>query len=148
MLLLRITYSITVLCSSVYCLIYAFLTGTKGSVTCCTTKHITLTKLLLHQRDLKMLSKRYIAIVYSRSFISMMFYILIPKLMIQVFSFGQMTAMKAANKELKGMMKTVKLEDIDVRSIFLCNIFVMFSRFSGLQWIFVVSLFSSVSNCI
>lgn len=25
-----------------------------------------------------------------------------------------MTAMKAANKELKGMMKTVKLEDIDV----------------------------------
>jgi hypothetical protein len=59
-----------------------------------------------------------------------------------------MTAMKAANKELKGMMKTVKLEDIDVRSIFLCNIFVMFSRFSGLQWIFVVSLFSSVSNCI
>lgn len=78
----------------------------------------------------------------------MMFYILIPKLMIQVFSFGQMTAMKAANKELKGMMKTVKLEDIDVRSIFLCNIFVMFSRFSGLQWIFVVSLFSSVSNCI
>ncbi|PWZ18091.1 Charged multivesicular body protein 5 [Zea mays] len=26
---------------------------------------------------------------------------------------GQMTAMKAANKELKGMMKTVKLEDID-----------------------------------
>jgi hypothetical protein len=60
-----------------------------------------------------MLSKRYIAIVYSRSFISMMFYILIPKLMIQVFSFGQMTAMKAANKELKGMMKTVKLEDID-----------------------------------
>jgi hypothetical protein len=28
-----------------------------------------------------------------------------------------MTAMKAANKELKGMMKTVKLEDIDVSSI-------------------------------
>lgn len=27
---------------------------------------------------------------------------------------GQMTAMKGANKELKGMMKTVKLEDIDV----------------------------------
>jgi hypothetical protein len=26
----------------------------------------------------------------------------------------QMNAMKAANKELKGMMKTVKIEDIDV----------------------------------
>lgn len=25
-----------------------------------------------------------------------------------------MTAMKSANKELKGMMKTVKIEDIDV----------------------------------
>ena len=33
---------------------------------------------------------------------------------IQVLFIGQMTAMKAANKELKGMMKTVKLEDIDV----------------------------------
>jgi charged multivesicular body protein 5 len=36
---------------------------------------------------------------------------------IQVFLTEQMTAMKAANKELKGMMKTVKLEDIDVSSI-------------------------------
>lgn len=27
----------------------------------------------------------------------------------------QMTALKSANKELKGMMKTVKLQDIDVR---------------------------------
>ena len=31
-----------------------------------------------------------------------------------LFPFSQMNAMKAANKELKGMMKTVKIEEIDV----------------------------------
>jgi len=30
------------------------------------------------------------------------------------FPFSQMNAMKAANKELKGMMKTVKIDEIDV----------------------------------
>lgn len=29
----------------------------------------------------------------------------------------QMTVLKSANKELKGMMKTVKIQDIDVRSL-------------------------------
>lgn len=37
-----------------------------------------------------------------------------------------MTALKSANKELKGMMKTVQIQDIDVRS--LCNSFkILFS---------------------
>ena len=31
-----------------------------------------------------------------------------------LFPFSQMNAMKAANKELKGMMKTVKIDEIDV----------------------------------
>lgn len=30
-----------------------------------------------------------------------------------------MSALKSANKELKGMMKTVKIEDVDVRSFWL-----------------------------
>jgi hypothetical protein len=29
-----------------------------------------------------------------------------------------MSALKSANKELKGMMKTVKIQDIDVRNLF------------------------------
>jgi hypothetical protein len=29
-----------------------------------------------------------------------------------------MSALKSANKELKGMMKTVKIQDIDVRKLF------------------------------
>lgn len=41
-----------------------------------------------------------------------------------VLSF-QMTALKQANKELKGMMKTVKIQDIDV-----CNF--MLSLYSSL----------------
>lgn len=37
-----------------------------------------------------------------------------------VVYFMQMTALKSANKELKGMMKTVKIQDIDVSNLFLC----------------------------
>uniref|UniRef100_A0A8R7JU20 Uncharacterized protein n=1 Tax=Triticum urartu TaxID=4572 RepID=A0A8R7JU20_TRIUA len=55
----------------------------KVSVTCCTTKHIILTKLLSHALE---------GIKNAQQ---------------------TMTAMKAANKELKGMMKTVRIEDID-----------------------------------
>lgn len=40
---------------------------------------------------------------------------------LNLFSFLQMTALKSANKELKGMMKTVKIQDIDV-----CNHLISF----------------------
>lgn len=32
----------------------------------------------------------------------------------------QMSAMKAANKDLKGMMKTVKIQEIDVSRLYIC----------------------------
>jgi charged multivesicular body protein 5 len=51
--------------------------------------------------------------------------ILISKLTLDCFYAEQMTAMKTANKELKGMMKTVKLEDIDVYSTQDCFIFLL-----------------------
>lgn len=43
------------------------------------------------------------------------FYSLVCKL--TLICFMQMTVLKSANKELKGMMKTVKIQDIDVRSL-------------------------------
>jgi hypothetical protein len=48
-----------------------------------------------------------------------------------------MTAMKAANKELKGMMKTVKIEDIDVCSILLFTRFSVFPRYFAYIFILV-----------
>ena len=41
----------------------------------------------------------------------------------------QMSAMKAANKDLKGTMKTLKIDDIDVWSFLF---FVLFLHFSNL----------------
>lgn len=46
----------------------------------------------------------------------------------------QMTALKSANKELKGMMKTVKIQDIDVCVPFLTSLSVMKDILLFLYW--------------
>lgn len=50
-----------------------------------------------------------------------------------VFLFVQMSAMKAANKDLKGTMKTLKIDDIDVRPFYLVCLDTFFSVSARLE---------------
>ncbi|XP_031375236.1 vacuolar protein sorting-associated protein 60.2 isoform X1 [Punica granatum] len=54
-----------------------------------------------------------------------------------------MTALKSANKELKGMMKTVKLQDIDVCYL-IRNVIIIFSLLVSLHILCCLSVFSLI----
>ena len=54
-----------------------------------------------------------------------------------------MTALKSANKELKGMMKTVKIQDIDVRFLYeLSCVCFLDDIFFYLYWIIYLTEFT------
>lgn len=58
--------------------------------------------------------------------------------------FQQMSALKSANKELKGMMKTVKINDIDVCILrcgyVLVSLCIYPQSFPNLSWLLIVIL--------
>lgn len=97
---------------------YHFCLGTKDNVTCSIIRLLTLIKFHLLLKASKMLNKLYVPII---SFFLIFFLeILMCFFIYESYDSSctwmnvQMTALKSANKELKGMMKTVKIQDIDV----------------------------------
>ncbi|KAI3750756.1 hypothetical protein L2E82_21550 [Cichorium intybus] len=80
--------------------------GTKDNVTCYTTKPLISTKSLLLLRVSKMLNKHALL----ESMRGGAFSVLCLEVAVYLH---EMSALKSANKELKGMMKTIKIQDVD-----------------------------------